>query len=180
MTTHKISRKQFLPITRNRAWDFFSSPRNLSMLTPRRVKVEIRKISGGYRIYEGQVVVCRFFALHLIPLDWETVVTDVKHHECFTYRQTKGPYASWVHRHSFKTVPGGIEIQDDIEYALPLGWIGRLSNSMIVRRELEEVFNYRSTVLQEYFAHPQDDVVYNQEQSAVSASLPVTDKARQG
>jgi ligand-binding SRPBCC domain-containing protein len=171
MTRYKFMRRQFLPISKYRAWDFFSSPRNLPLITPRKIGVEITGISGGERIYEGQVVSYRFLALPLIRIGWETVITDVRYCECFTHRQRKGPYASWAHRHSFTSVPGGVEIEDNVEYALPFGWFGRLANAMLVRRELEEVFDYRSVVLREYFTHPQVDSNDAPDGKAV-ASLP--------
>jgi ligand-binding SRPBCC domain-containing protein len=34
MAQHVLERSQFLPITLNDAWEFFSSPRNLARITP--------------------------------------------------------------------------------------------------------------------------------------------------
>jgi ligand-binding SRPBCC domain-containing protein len=31
---HQFKAEQFLPITKEKAWDFFSSPKNLSVITP--------------------------------------------------------------------------------------------------------------------------------------------------
>jgi ligand-binding SRPBCC domain-containing protein len=170
MTKYNLTRKQFLPITKYRAWDFFSSPRNLSLITPRKLDVQIRDISGGERIHEGQVICYRFFAFPFVRVSCELVTTDVRYHECFTYRQRKGPYASWVHRHTFTTVPGGIEVVDDVEYALPFGWFGRLAHSLHVARELDSVFDYRSNVLGEYFGSKQPGFVAGEENTVTSSS----------
>ena len=34
MKIYKLERKQFLPISINEAWDFFSNPANLNKITP--------------------------------------------------------------------------------------------------------------------------------------------------
>jgi ligand-binding SRPBCC domain-containing protein len=152
MTTFKLIRSQFLPISKYRAWDFFSSPRNLLLVMPRRLDLKIGDISGGERMYEGQVIKHRVTVMPFVRIDWETLVTDVIYYEGFTVRQIKGPYSHWVHKHSFRPAKGGIEMSDEIEYALPLpGPISRGMNSLLIRRELDGVFTYRENVIQEYF-----------------------------
>jgi ligand-binding SRPBCC domain-containing protein len=172
MTTYKLFRKQFLPISKYRAWDFFSSPRNLLLVTPRNIDVQIIDISGGERMYEGQIIKQRFNALPFVRMDWDTLITDVIYYECFTLRQIKGPYRHWTHKHCFRSAPGGIELSDEIEYALPLGLIGRLANSMMVKRQLGAVFNYREKVVQEYFGVT--SAIYQPaRQMSVTVSTPV-------
>lgn len=159
MTTFKLVRNQFLPISKYRAWDFFSCARNLLLVTPRRLELKINDISGGERIYEGQVVKHRVTVMPFVRINWETVITDVTYYECFTIRQRKGPYSHWVHKHCFRPAVGGMEVSDEIEYALPLpGLISRGMNSLLVKRELEGVFTYRANVIQEYFGFAKSDI----------------------
>jgi hypothetical protein len=40
-------------------------------------------------------------------------------------------------------VPGGVEIQDLVDYALPLGPLGRLAHAIAVRRQLRAIFDFR-------------------------------------
>jgi ligand-binding SRPBCC domain-containing protein len=40
-------------------------------------------------------------------------------------------------------VPGGTKLTDVVEYQLPLGWLGRLANAIVVRRQIESMFSYR-------------------------------------
>jgi ligand-binding SRPBCC domain-containing protein len=158
MTTFKLIRNQFLPISKYRAWDFFSSPRNLLLVTPRRLNLKISDITGGERMYEGQVIKHKVTVLPFVSIDWETLITDVIYYEGFTVRQTKGPYSHWVHKHSFRPAKGGIEMSDEIEYALPLpSLISRGLNSLLVRPELDGVFTYRENVIQEYFGLARSD-----------------------
>lgn len=63
--------------------------------------------------------------------------------------QVSGPFASWVHTH--RVEPDGSDashLVDHIEYALPLGWLGRLFGGGKVRRMLEQTFAYRHAVQQ--------------------------------
>jgi uncharacterized protein len=61
--------------------------------------------------------------------------------------QVEGPFASWQHTHQF--VPegcGACEVVDQIEYRLPLGWLGRILGSRMIRRKLNRLFAYRHRV----------------------------------
>ena len=58
--------------------------------------------------------------------------------------QIAGPFASWKHTHII--TPDGEDaciLEDHIEYALPLGMIGRCLGGGMVRRDLERAFRYR-------------------------------------
>jgi ligand-binding SRPBCC domain-containing protein len=63
--------------------------------------------------------------------------------------QRQGPYALWHHEHTFRAVEGGTEVTDTVTYALPFGPLGRLAHSLLVRRQLESIFRYRSEHLPE-------------------------------
>ncbi|NTV93783.1 MAG: SRPBCC family protein, partial [Chlorobiaceae bacterium] len=79
----------------------------------------------------------------MLPIRWETEITRVEKPFLFEDRQKSGPYASWVHLHEFREIPGGVEMTDTVEYEMPMDWFGNLVNDLIVRRRLEEVFLYR-------------------------------------
>lgn len=62
----------------------------------------------------------------------------------FTDEQVSGPFASWVHRHLVRaTGPDRCELEDRIEYTVPLGWFGELAAGWHVRRKLKRMFDYR-------------------------------------
>jgi ligand-binding SRPBCC domain-containing protein len=65
----------------------------------------------------------------------------------FTDRLVGGPFPHWVHRHLVE--PDGDRacfLDDDIEYALPLGALGRVFGGAIARRELDRMFAHRHEV----------------------------------
>lgn len=62
----------------------------------------------------------------------------------FRDRQIEGPFAEWVHTHRF--VPRGTDrclLVDDIQWALPLGGLGRLVAGGTVRDDLLRTFTFR-------------------------------------
>jgi hypothetical protein len=65
--------------------------------------------------------------------------------------QEKGPYKTWIHTHRFTEDGAGVTIHDRIEYALPFGPLGRLAHRLRVRRQLEEIFEFRQKAIEEIF-----------------------------
>jgi ligand-binding SRPBCC domain-containing protein len=78
-----------------------------------------------------------------IPLFWMTEITHVQKPHFFVDEQRRGPYTLWHHEHHFKPIPGGVEMTDLVHYALPMGPLGRLAHSLFVKRQLEQIFEYR-------------------------------------
>jgi hypothetical protein len=64
--------------------------------------------------------------------------------ERFVDVQVRGPYALWEHTHTFEPDgPDAVVIRDRVHYALPFGALGRLAHALIVRRDLERIFDHR-------------------------------------
>jgi ligand-binding SRPBCC domain-containing protein len=85
--------------------------------------------------------------LHGVPLRWESRIAEYRDNEMFADEQLSGPYSHWYHRHLFKPVPGGVAIEDVVEYQLPLGPLGRLAHTVFVRRQLARIFDHRARVI---------------------------------
>ncbi len=84
---------------------------------------------------------------------WQTIEAEHVAYEpgkMFADRMTKGPFASWLHRHVVTPRgPRECTLTDEIEYELPLGALGRLFGGGFARRELERLFTYRHQVTRE-------------------------------
>lgn len=150
MKVYRLQRQQFLPITLSEAWAFFSSPANLAKITPARMNFVIRYQSGNV-LYSGQRIVYRVTVLPLVRVTWVTEIKAVNHLHSFTDEQRSGPYALWRHTHTFMEVEGGVSMCDEVEYALPLGWLGRLAHRLFVERQVNRIFDYRFKVLEANF-----------------------------
>jgi uncharacterized protein len=64
--------------------------------------------------------------------------------------QVRGPFARWEHTHIFEADgPNACYLEDRVEYALPLGFLGRWLLGSFVERKLESLFAYRHRVTRE-------------------------------
>jgi ligand-binding SRPBCC domain-containing protein len=148
MAVYQIYKKQRLPITLDEAWEFFSSPKNLQKITPEHMGFHI--LSGAdTEMYPGQIIEYTVKPLLGIPMYWMTEIKNVKHKEFFIDEQRFGPYSLWYHKHFFKEIPGGVEVIDQVHYKLPLGFLGTIAHGLFVKRQLENIFDYRFKVLEE-------------------------------
>ena len=153
MKIYRINRTQFLPITLSEAWEFFSTPKNLAKITPEHMGFQILYISGGDKTYAGQIIQYKVNVLPEIKINWVTEITQVKKLHHFIDEQRFEPYALWHHQHQFKEVKGGVEMMDEVNYALPLGWLGGMAHWIFVKGEVCRIFEHRFIVVEKYFAN---------------------------
>jgi|TARA_B110000914_G_C15517486_1_gene474568 ligand-binding SRPBCC domain-containing protein len=150
MKIYRFKKSQLLPITINKAWDFLSDPNNLKKITPDYMGFNILE-KEDTKMYAGQIIQYIVTPILGIPTKWVTEITHVKDKSYFVDEQRFGPYSLWHHKHFIKEVDGGIEMLDIIDYKIPLGFIGRLVNPILVKPKLNEIFNYRKKKLVELF-----------------------------
>jgi ligand-binding SRPBCC domain-containing protein len=142
--------KQNLPISIDQAWDFLSNPTNLKMITPEYMGFIIE--SGADRpMFTGQIIQYIVTPIFGIKTKWVTEITHVEDKKYFVDEQRFGPYALWHHKHFIKAIPGGVEMEDIIDYKVPLGILGQLVHPFLVKPKLDEIFDYRHKKLIELF-----------------------------
>ncbi len=147
---HRFSCQQILPVKIEEAWEFFSSPANLPLLTPPAFSL-VPLTEMHDQLYEGMFITYRVKPLAGIPMTWVTEITHLKQHRYFVDEQRLGPYSIWHHQHHFKAVPGGVEMTDILDYRVPLGPLGILLQKIIVGKKVEGIFEYRRKRLIELF-----------------------------
>ncbi|MDQ7918189.1 SRPBCC family protein [Mesonia sp. MT50] len=150
MKIYRLHEKQRLPISMKAAWDFLSNPANLKEITPDYMGFDI--ISGGDKsMYAGQIIQYIVTPIAGIKTKWVTEITHVKEGDYFVDEQRFGPYALWHHKHFIHEIEGGVEMEDIIDYKLPLGILGQLAHPILVKPKLKEIFEYRKSKLTELF-----------------------------
>jgi len=102
-------------------------------------------------MYPGQIIEYKVSPLLGIPLYWMTEITHVDPGKYFVDEQRFGPYALWHHQHHFKSIHGGVEMMDIVNYRNPLGFIGRFANDLFVKKQLKTIFDFRFTKVEELF-----------------------------
>jgi len=147
---HQLKRTQFIKTDLKTAWDFFSSPANLKVITPPYLGFEV-KSALPEKMYPGLFINYKVSPLLGIKLNWTTEITHVEGMRFFVDEQRVGPYTVWHHEHHFKEQDGGVEMTDIVSYKLPLGVIGNLMHPIIVAPKLEEIFAYRFKKVDELF-----------------------------
>lgn len=141
---------QFLPITLDEAWAFFSTPRNLDRITPKEMRFNI--LSGGDGpMYSGMVIEYTVTPVLGIPMPWVTEITHVTDRHCFVDEQRFGPYSFWHHLHRFEEVEGGVMMTDILHYRVPLGPVGKLLDALFIHQKVNGIFEYRTKVLEQLF-----------------------------
>ena len=157
MPVHTLERTQVITASLAAAWDFFSSPRNLERITPKSLDFHILSELPP-RMYAGMMIRYRVRPLLGIPLTWVTEITHIEEGVRFVDEQRVGPYRMWHHEHHFREFPGGrIEMLDRVTYQLAGGWLSEPLHALMVRRQLAEIFDFRTEAVKRLFPDRQTD-----------------------
>jgi ligand-binding SRPBCC domain-containing protein len=147
---YQFKREQLVKTDMETCWKFFSSPANLQRITPSYMGFDVLTEVPD-TMYEGLMIAYRVRPLFGIPVEWITEITHVKENLFFVDEQRKGPYKIWHHEHHFRTTAEGILMTDIVTYELPFGILGKLVHPLLVKKKLEEIFDYRFKVVEEVF-----------------------------
>ncbi|MCE1165304.1 MAG: SRPBCC family protein [Bacteroidetes bacterium] len=148
---HFLKTEQILPIDIKTAWEFFSSPENLKIITPEYMGFDITSEYREKKMYPGMIITYKVSPLFGIKMNWVTEITHTAEPHYFVDEQRFGPYAFWHHQHKFAEVPEGVKMTDVLHYKVKFGFIGKIANSIIVKKQLRQIFGYRKTKLEEIF-----------------------------
>ena len=149
--TYQLYREQQLNCSIETAWSFFSSPHNLSKITPKDMGFVVHTNLGNQPIFVGMEIDYTVSPIFKIPMKWKTKITEVDFQKSFTDFQEKGPYKIWNHHHEFITNKEGVLMKDTVDYELPLGFVGQLAHRLFIRKKIEEIFKYRFEILENRF-----------------------------
>ncbi|UCG85691.1 MAG: SRPBCC family protein [Gemmatimonadota bacterium] len=149
MSLHVIERNQVILSDIATVFSFFEDPCNLSLITPPWLNFRVRN-SSDTRIKHGTRIeyTIRWYGL---PMKWVSLIDRYEPGVCFADRMVQGPYRSWHHIHSLKPVPRGVEMLDRVEYEMPLAALGSIAHALLVKRQLQSIFDYRARRVSELF-----------------------------
>jgi ligand-binding SRPBCC domain-containing protein len=148
---YQLYREQQLHCDIETAWHFFSSPMNLSKITPKDMGFKVLSDYNNEQIFEGMIINYTVSPLLNIPLKWRTRISQVQLNKSFTDFQEKGPYKYWKHFHEFIPNKDGVLIKDTVDYELPFGILGNIAHSIFVKKKLAHIFDFRYGVLEKLF-----------------------------
>jgi ligand-binding SRPBCC domain-containing protein len=145
MTDHVLRATVKLPLPRDQVFAFFAAAQNLARITPPELAFRIRTpLPSPMR--EGTLIDYTI-GLRGIPMRWRTRITRWIPGQEFADEQLRGPYALWLHTHTFRDDGAGRTIIDDeVRYRLPFGFLGELVHPL-VRMQLRRIFSYRTSAV---------------------------------
>lgn len=142
--TRPLDLRSAMPAPRRALFDFHASPGAFERLAPPWESIRVVERTGSIR--DGDRLVMRLKKGPL-SLPWEARHFGFVEGERFVDEQTRGPFASWVHTHSFEAHPSGdgarSVLHDHIEYSLPGGSLGNAIGDTLARRQLLRMFAFR-------------------------------------
>jgi ligand-binding SRPBCC domain-containing protein len=148
---YQLKREQFVNKTIEEVWDFISSPRNLKVITPDYMGFDITTKDTPEKMYQGMIISYKVSPVLGIKTTWVSEITHVNHLKYFVDEQRVGPYKLWHHQHILEPKDGGTFMKDIVSYQPPFGLLGDIANSLIIKGKLNEIFNYRTKVVDELF-----------------------------
>ena len=149
MANFSLNREIWLPQPRDLVFEFFADPRNLEKLTPAWLRFQVMD-PDSIAMGSGATIDYRL-RLRGLPLRWRSRIALWDPPRRFIDVQVRGPYREWVHEHRFESRSGGTVVVDRVDYAV-LG--GRLVNRLLVRGDLERIFDYRTEALGRIYGPP--------------------------
>ena len=61
------------------------------------------------------------------------------------------PYKLWHHQHKIEPIEGGVLMTDIVTYKPTLGLLGAIANSLLIKKQLQQIFDYRTIALEKRF-----------------------------
>jgi ligand-binding SRPBCC domain-containing protein len=147
--TFELARQQWVPHPINEVFPFFEDPHNLARITPPWLGFQVTGIEPEV-IRAGTRIAYRLYWFG-IPYRWRSLIAEWVPEERFVDTQIQGPYILWHHTHTFESCRGGVLLNDRVRYRLPFGPIGSLLHRLLVRRQLEAIFEFRVQKVAELF-----------------------------
>ena len=122
-------------------FDWHEQPSAFERLVPPWEPVQLARRTGS--IHDGDVT-------ELLVGHWPLKLKWIARHEHydrpreFVDVQDAGPFSYWRHSHGVAPLESGrSRLTDSIEFRLPLGWLGRMAGTALVRRKLHRMFEWR-------------------------------------
>lgn len=151
MAFYQLTKTLKLPVSINEIWDFISAPANLKEITPEHMGFIVTSNTGTEKMYPGMIITYKVSPILGIKLNWMTEITHVKEYEYFVDEQRIGPYSMWHHQHKIEPIEGGVLMTDIVTYEPPMGPLGALANSLLIKNQLQQIFDFRTIALEKRF-----------------------------
>ncbi len=151
MSFYQLKQTQKIPATIDKIWEFISSPANLKKITPEYMGFDITSEILSSKMYQGMIISYKVSPVLGIKMTWVTEIKQVKEKVYFVDEQRIGPYTLWHHEHHIEAIEGGVLMTDIVSYQPPFGFIGAIANGLFIKKQLREIFEYRTLAMEKMF-----------------------------
>jgi len=156
MQPYILERTQVIERSRPETFAFFGEAFNLERLTPPFLRFRI--LTPPPILMQAGTLLEYKLSLFGIRFYWQTRIESWSPDESFVDAQLIGPYALWRHTHSFTEIDARRTlVRDRVEYAIPYGILGRLAHTILVKRTLKRIFDYRAEMTAQLLAPVADE-----------------------
>jgi ligand-binding SRPBCC domain-containing protein len=139
---HVFDREQVIDLPLADVFRFFSDAANLRLITPASLGFEFEEPPPKDMAVGAEI---RYrIRVAGIPLRWVTRIREWDPPHRFADLQAEGPYAYWLHTHTFSEIAGGRTLmRDRVIYRVPFGIFGEVARRLFVERQLKRIFDHR-------------------------------------
>ena len=143
---YRLTAEQRLPAPLDEVFPFFADAFQLERITPPWLHFSVLT-EAPIEMQTGALIDYKL-RLRGVPLKWRTEISLWEPPVRFVDQQLRGPYKVWRHLHVFREEDGQTIVYDQVDYRVPGG---PLVHWLLVRRDLERIFQYRHDRLDEIF-----------------------------
>lgn len=155
MKTYTFQSKTELNAGIDDVFEFFSNAKNLQKLTP--PWLNFKMITPPTGAVQSGTTIGYKLKVHALPIHWLTLIEHWEPPRRFIDVQLKGPYKIWKHEHRFESLGDKTIMYDTVEYALPFGILGQLAHSLLVKKDVQSIFDYRTEAISKIFANSRSE-----------------------
>ncbi|TXD36637.1 TIGR01777 family protein [Lujinxingia vulgaris] len=137
----EFTRRTGYPVSSLELYDWHARPGAFERLVPPWESIEVLEQSGG--IADGARLVMRI-QQGPVGVVWEAHHRDHIEGHQFVDEQVRGPFKRWTHTHRFEDLgPQQSLLIDEVDYALPMGALGRFFGGGFAEELVEAMFAFR-------------------------------------
>ncbi|MDX2175808.1 MAG: hypothetical protein SF028_05000 [Candidatus Sumerlaeia bacterium] len=148
---HRFSDTVLLPASIHEVFAFYTDVDNMVRMLNPSLFVKVRRADRPMKLgarYEFDVGPRNL----PVTIRWSSEISAFAAPALFEDRLVDGPFSHWVHRHELvERGPAMTEIVDTVEFGAARGMLARTVNSLFIGKNIEELFRFRRSVLEERF-----------------------------
>lgn len=154
MSEQLLEREQRVELPIEQTFELYGDAAKLERLTP--AFLNFRVVSPAPVVMGVGTLIEYRLRLHGVPIRWLTRIEQWEPPHGFVDRQVSGPYALWHHTHEFEADGDATLIRDRVRYRIGFGPLGALALRLVVRRDLERIFDHRQAAIAELIRERRD------------------------